>query len=172
MERTYHALWYRLDSTDAFLLWYSNDQDGVIIEEAGRLLSFADLNVLQQWADAQGIAINTEERQLHDLDMVQEWCEHPTKDTIDCVAFLDAWNLFVDVRASNERRNVVRDDPENNHLSDKVFFGNNLSAITPPGEHYVPQWSDKEAKRLRHILTEGLHLLCERRYSVKGGAEK
>ena len=41
---------------------------------------------------------------------------------------------------------------------DKLFFGNNLPAMTPPGEHYDPTWSDAEIRILCSVIAAGLHL--------------
>jgi hypothetical protein len=159
MERIYSALKYRLDHLDAFLIWYINDVDGFVLDDRQRALSFRNLSVLQEWVSMHGYVVETEEQgSLHDLDTTQQWSANPSPDTVDCIAVLNAWNLFLDIRASIEQRNVMRDDPENNDIYDKVFFGNNLSAITPPGEHYTPLWSEDEVMRLSRLLTEGLRL--------------
>jgi hypothetical protein len=40
-----------------------------------------------------------------------------------------------------------------------VFFGNNLPAMTPPGEHYVPEWDDEEIALLWRIIGQGVDLI-------------
>lgn len=35
LERLYYALKYRLDQSDAFLIWYTDDIDGVVLDEQG-----------------------------------------------------------------------------------------------------------------------------------------
>jgi hypothetical protein len=145
--------------------------DGVVLDELERLLFFSDLATLNEWTQTQGWEVETADlRVLHDLDATEEWSEHPSPDTVDCVALLNAWNLFLDIRASVEQHNVLRDDPENNHIYDKLFYGNNLPSITPPGKHYTPIWSDKEVARLSRIITEGLRLFRARVKSVLPGA--
>jgi hypothetical protein len=66
------------------------------------------------------------------------------------------------VRSSIEKRDVLREDHINNDIYDKVFFGNNLPSMTPPGEHYVPAWSEEEIDRLSRVLTGGLRLFRAR----------
>ena len=164
MGRMYFGLWYRFQGADAFLLWYTDEQDGVVVDETGRVLSFSDPETLKRWARLHGWKAATTGMILHDLDAVQQWIEHPSSDTIDCDLALAAWNMFIDVRVSIGQRNALRDDPENDDIYDKLFFGNNLPSMTPPGEHYIPVWSAEEAERLKNILSEGLNLFQERVY--------
>jgi hypothetical protein len=42
---------------------------------------------------------------------------------------------------------------------DKLFWGNNLPVVTPPGEFYVPAWSDEELAELHRILSDGMRLI-------------
>jgi len=165
LERMYFGLWYRIYGTDAFLLWYTDDQDGVVVDDAGRVLSFSDLNTLQRWARLHGWEASIDGLILYDLDAIRQWIEHPSRETIDCGLVLDTWNLFTDVRVSIGQPNTLRDDPENDDIYDKLFFGNNLPSMTPPGEHYIPLWSAEEAERLKNILSEGLGLFQERVYT-------
>jgi hypothetical protein len=60
------------------------------------------------------------------------WLDDPQADTVDCVLFLLGWNLFWDVATVLGR--PLRDlDPVANKIHDKLFFGNNLPAMTPEG---------------------------------------
>ena len=158
MARTYFVLLYRLDAREAFLIWYSDKKDGVVVDEQGRVLSFDAVEALQQEARARGLEIEAETPILHDLDATRRWSRSPSKATVDCSEILAAWNLFGDIRSSIRHRNPVWIKRGNRHIYDKIFSGNNLPAVTPPGEHYTPYWSGKEVKRLRRMLTKGLKL--------------
>src|SRR5438093_1471535 len=118
-------LWYRFDGADAFLLWYGDDQDGVVVDDTGRVLSFSDRETLKRWANLHGWDASIEGLILHDLDAVRQWVEYSSSDTIDCELALLAWNLFVDVRVSLGQRNALRDDPEASDIYSRLFFGNN-----------------------------------------------
>ncbi|MES2462151.1 MAG: hypothetical protein V4671_16320, partial [Armatimonadota bacterium] len=48
------------------------------------------------------------------------------------------------------------DDPENDELYRKVFWGNNLPSLTPEGKSYVPMWSTREVIRLKAVMKDGL----------------
>jgi len=42
---------------------------------------------------------------------------------------------------------------------DKLFWGNNLPAMTPPGERFVPTWSAEELEALAALLSAGFAML-------------
>ena len=157
MRRDSYLLKYRLDGDDRYLLWYEGDPDGVVVDDGGWVLGFADASHLRAWADGNAVAVSDDDTPvLHDLDGVGQWSADPDPNHVDCVAILEAWNLFTDVRSSVERRNVARDEHRDYDLYDKVFRGNNLPAVTPEGTSYVPVWSDAEVSRLGAIMRDGL----------------
>ena len=41
-----------------------------------------------------------------------------------------------------------------NRSYDKLFWGLNLEAVTPPGQWYVPRWSDRELAKIDQVLRE------------------
>jgi hypothetical protein len=160
MSRTYFRLWYRLDGADGYLIWFSNDEDGVVIEPDGSAPAFGDLAALHTYADSQGLDLCIEEPILHDLDSVAAWLARPVR-AIDCDAFLTAWNLFADLAASTGA-GFEPDDERTRQIYDKLFWGNNLPTLTPPGEHYVPRWRAAERRRISEVLGAGLALFRSR----------
>ena len=157
-SNTYYCLWYRLDGTDGYLIWYSNNHDGVVVQLGGTVPSFRSPALLHDYAAAHQIVIAEEEPMLHDLDCIEAWLCTPTiSSVIDCDAFLAAWNLFGDISVS-VNGNFDRDHKKTQNIYDKLFWGNNLPAITPPGKHYTPIWSDEELQVLREVLANGLQL--------------
>jgi hypothetical protein len=160
MSRTYFRLWYRLDGADGYLIWFSNEEDGIVVEADGSAPAFRDLAALQAYADSQHLDMLIEEPILHELDSVAAWLARPVH-AIDCDAFLAAWNLFADLAASTGA--VFEPDSERTrHVYDKLFWGNNLPSVTPPGERYVPRWSAAERRIVRQVLGAGLALFRAR----------
>ena len=157
MSSTYYRLWYRLDHTDGYLIWFSNDTDGVVTESNGTVPSFRDQAALRDYAATQQMTLDAMEPALHDLDVVVHWLSDPQLIEVDCKAFLVAWNLFSDL-ASSVNGVFDLDWERTQQVYDKLFWGNNLSPVTPPGEHYIPQWGNDERLVLREILHEGLEL--------------
>ena len=78
---------------------------------------------------------------------------------IDCSLFLNVWNLFDDVASSTGVGAFERNSREALVVYDKLFWGNNIRAVTPPGEHYVPAWTEGEIAELHRILGDGMALV-------------
>lgn len=76
------------------------------------------------------------------------------------MVFLNAWNFLDNLASLHEGA-----DSAFNRLSheaacyDKLFWGNNLPAITPAGEFYRPSWRDEELAEIRSVFEAGLDLL-------------
>src|SRR5262245_24671204 len=98
MARSYYTLWYRLEGSEGYLIWYGDETDGLVLRGDGRLWAFAARDELLRRAEALSLPIEREEPILHDLDILARWLKNPTAETVDCGAFLQAWNLFLDLR--------------------------------------------------------------------------
>ena len=83
-------------------------------------------------------------------------------------SFLAVWNLFGGIaRSSPDAGASFRaQDGHLGALYEKLFWGNNLPAITPEGEHVTPEWSSAEVTSLGRVLREGLDLLVRVREAV------
>ena len=160
MSQTHYKLWYRIYGADQFILWYSNEHDGVVINSEGCIPSFRTESALLAYADALSIAVQSEEPLLHDLDLVQLWLANPHPKAIDPQAFLSAWNLFGDVARTLPA--VGARFTESYYLLgplyDKLFWANNLPSMTPEGEIFVPEWSTIEIEDFKALLREGLDM--------------
>ncbi|MFO0589781.1 MAG: hypothetical protein U0441_19735 [Polyangiaceae bacterium] len=159
MASSYYRLLYRLDGRTAFLIWFSNERDGVLTQN-DRILSFSTEESLSKFAAKATIELVDEAPTLHALDVVREWILRPRPETVDCSEALAAWNLFGDVARSLPKACVGFSELDRAHseIYEKLFFGNNLAAITPAGAHYAPTWSEKEVAALLATLDCGLRL--------------
>lgn len=167
MASLYYRLLYRLDGRDALLIWYSNDRDGVIVHD-GCMSSFSSEDALRQFAAQRQLTLVDEVPRLHDLDSVQRWVLCPRGQAMDCATTLAAWNLFSDVACSipDPGTDFSKIDSEHNDIYEKLFFGNNLPAITPEGAQYDARWSDLEVVALAQILDCGLRFFRSVRRDV------
>lgn len=168
MERTHFALRYRLGSRDRDLIWFSHlddrsdeDHDGVFVAPGGSMPCFASLQELRAYAEAQALTpLDDGSHRLHDLDVLACWL-HSKRRTrarhVDCPAFLSAWNLFADLSLSLGA-SFDADHRRTQRVYDKLFWGNNLPALTPPGRFYVPIWPKHEVKLMHQVLADGLTL--------------
>jgi hypothetical protein len=154
-------LWYRLYGQDKHLIWISNDDDidSVAVDARGFVPSFQDLDSLREYAIARNYPLETEQPNLHNLDWFTTWHVAPSK-VVDCHQALSAWNLFSDIAASFSNRGF--DFESRNHafpsIYKKLFYGNNLPAVTPPGKQYIPEWSKGEINCLDELLAAGLDM--------------
>jgi len=157
----YFPLLYRLRGQERFLIWISDDTDSVAVNAEGLLLSFPSLAILKQHADANGWPLEPEEPRRHDLDVIARWVILDDA-SVNCVETLNAWNLFSDVANSvsspSKKSFEALDSQLGRSVYDKLFWGNNLPAMTPVGEHFVPTWSHQELRYLAALLSSGLEL--------------
>ena len=159
MQRTHYKLWYRYNAVDRYLLWYSDEQDG-IVDSDGCIPSFRTESALLAYADSLSVTVEAEAPGLHDLDLVQTWLADPQPHRVDPHGFLNAWNLFGDV-ARTLPAVEARFTELNSRLGplyDKLFWANNLPAVTPEGELFVPEWSTIEIEEFATLLREGLSM--------------
>ena len=160
MTQDHYKLLYRLDGAERFLLWFTNERDGVVTDDAGFVPSFATEAALLAFAKSERIQVSEESPTLHNLDLVRDWLADPGQEAFDCVAVLNAWNLFGDVARSAPASAAPfsEADAKLRAVYDKVFFGNNLPAVTPEEEAYHPVWSSAEIVGLAALLSRGLEL--------------
>ena len=170
MERIYYVLWYRLEKSDRCLLWYSNAHDGVWLDQKSKIPTFPNIHTLQHYATQQGIIpIKNETPILHNLDVVRQWLHSEAKELINCQEFLAAWNFLGDVATSLDIdiQELRATNGDSLAVYNKLFHGNNLPAITPPGAHYTPNWNEKEMSILQRVLTIGFKIFQQNSYAVE-----
>jgi hypothetical protein len=143
---THYVIRGLLDGPATFLLWYTDERDGLVREPDGRLLRAPSPEAMTEAVGERGLRAEAGDEQCYDLDAIAAWCRSPTPAGIDCPAFLDAWNLSDDSAGTHGPADrVARPDADYVTLSrassaayDKLFWGNNLPSVTPPGERYEP----------------------------------
>jgi hypothetical protein len=151
----YYACRVRLDGVARFVAWYTADLDGFLRDPDGRL-------VVTDTAEALGVPLAAAEPVGYDFDRIQVWCAAPDATGVDCRAFLDAWNFLDDLAglhagADTPHKRLSR---EAAGVYDKLFWGNNLPAVTPPGERFEPSWSPTELAAIRRVFESGLGVLA------------
>jgi hypothetical protein len=147
-----------------FFLWHGDPDvdreacaDGVELDSSGRIPTFVPETGCRLYAEDRGYDLQTAPVLHYDLDALIRWCDAPSASTLDVSATLDAWNLFGDTPGPTEVINLFRTfDGWSGALYEKLFFAQNLSAVTPPSEHYTPTWSIDELRKLAQVLRLGL----------------
>ena len=154
----WYAVWYRLDETDRYLLWWS---EGVFVTANQRVPVFQSLHRLRTFAERQGIAPRDADPRPFDLDQITHWLARPEPATIDCPTFLNAWNLFDNIALGVDSA-FPPDEVDWLDAYHRLFHGSNLPAITPPGEHFTPTWDCDDVAVIAIVLTNGLALMRDR----------
>ncbi len=167
MKKSHYPLWYRLGSKDRYLIWYTvdvanEDLDGVVLDSKGKIPIFVSLDALSTYAQEEGIALEHRALILHNLNVVAKRLtlkrskpQGPT--ALDCEAFLAAWNLFADVSRSTGA-SFDADRERTNKIYDKLFWGNNIPAVTPEGKCYIPLWPRREKRIIHEVMSQGLRI--------------
>jgi len=164
MSREYHPCLFRFRGAERYLIWFSDDRDGVFADDHYKIPTFASAESLQPaFQRLAGENLEIEAPVLHDLDSVETACRSTGPLEIDCNSFLTAWNLFIDVAWSvgDNGSAYLASDSSLNSEYNKLFRGNNLPAMTPPGIHYIPDWTGIERSQIRKHLILGLKLFEE-----------
>ena len=157
----YYIIWYRLYGIDSYLIWYSDEKDGVFVDSNGFVPSFKDSDSLLKYAAERTISVDIEEPILLNLDRVNKWLEEKDVELIECNTFNGAWNLFADV--SHSINGKIDPDPDLTlEIYNKLFWGCNLPSVTPKGEKYHPAWTQRELKIMAEVLGSGMQMFQER----------
>lgn len=157
-ERLHYLCRVRLNGTFLFVLWYSGERDGLARDESGLLLAADTPPALTALAEANGIAEVSHEQADYDFDRIRAWCADPKPIGVDCPEFLNAWNFFDDAAEQTEGAEAPRPRPTDRAEAcyEKLFWGCNLPAVTPPGEWFAPEWRADELTEIRLVLEAGL----------------
>ncbi len=149
---------YRLDGRIRYLVWCDDSSAPLLLDAAGQIASCGMLAEVTARAARLHLPLGLEPPPLYDLDRLTVQLATLRPSTIDCALLLDSWNLFTDVGASLRWSHFDPKRRRTQKLYEKLFWSNNLPAVTPAGEHYRPIWSVREARGARIVLTDGLRL--------------
>jgi hypothetical protein len=154
--KKYYPCLFRLDRVDRYVIWYSSDKDGLVRHD-GRIVALPSVAALRDFAGQHGLSLEREAPPLYDWDAIEKWCAKPAASELDADTFLNAWNMLLDARHSDEAESLFdRAHDRRGGLYDKLFRSNNLPAITPPGAEYYATWTGAEIHTLSRILQLGI----------------
>lgn len=166
MQKTYYSYRFRLDYKKNYVIWFTNDKDGILTNSENKILCFDDSTALTDFAQKQNIAVEIDKNQKQlDLDLFRSWLESDDA-RVNCELLLDIWNFFDDVSKSiNKEFDSDREFTKN--IYDKLFWGSNLPVVTPENEFYEPVWCAEELRIIRETLSAGFRLFQENLNSYK-----
>lgn len=157
-ERRHYLCDFRLDGGRLFVVWYSNDKDGLVNFENGKIGAFSDEPGVREFCRSAGLLLIAEPLPVYDFDAVATWCARPSAAEIDHVTFLNAWNMFDDALPSQGGAHSIYELSSKGagRIYDKLFFANNLPSVITEDAHYNPVWSQYEVDLLARLFQLGL----------------
>ena len=159
----------RINQTELFVIWYSDERDGFVRDQGDRLLVTSTSAALAAAAEAHDVALVKDEAAEYDFDRIRAWCLAPSAEGIDCAAFVDAWNFFDDLAGLSDGADTpyTRLSRAGAARYDKLFWGCNLPAVTPAAERFEPDWEAAEVGEIRRLLAAGLDLLASELHATE-----
>lgn len=161
MAREYHIYAFRYSGRDEYLIWYSNDCDGVYLDPDGHVPAFVSTDQLISYGRVHGLSLVTgDDLVLLDLDYVDRFTRDTSSLHVDCNETLNAWNLFGDFARSlgSSGNHFIDHDQAADRFYEKIFHGCNLPAMTPEGQEFQPIWSADEIRSIQELLRVGFSL--------------
>jgi len=156
-ERKYYLCELLLDRRRLYVVWYSGEVDGLVRLKDGNIASFAAELQVRAFCRENGLSIMLAPSAVYDFDKMAMWCDSPASGSIEPTAFLNAWNMLEDAHGSRLDAHLHDISPQRaGKIYDKLFFANNLPAVTPRGASYEPIWSEGEIELLSRIYRFGL----------------
>lgn len=139
-----------------FLIWYEdeNSKDRVYTS-GGKVVSFWKEE--EACLKAEKLGINVTETCFFDVERLDYWIAMHQKE-IDCDFLIDFWNLFSNIAYSVGKELEPIKTRRLNRCYNKLFWGLNLSAVTPEGCEYEPIFTKRERKLIREVLRTGMEI--------------
>ena len=74
MTRKHYEVGYRLDGIESYLIWFSNDSDGVVVESDGSVPSFRAQSELCAYAERRRMSLEPQEPSIvATIAKVERW---------------------------------------------------------------------------------------------------
>lgn len=150
-----YILRFIFSDNEKYLIWHNDDKDKDVVEiRDNKILTFDTLESARKFAgdDCEFCEYNFSELErfisTHDKNF-------------DCKIILNFWNIFNDIVYSFGEKIPDERTRRSDRCYNKLFWGNNLPAVTPDGEHYTPVFTRKERKNIRRIMSYGIDFVSK-----------
>jgi len=149
----YYPIEIHLYSKKYIAFWYTDLQDGVLVDEHNKLIIFRCFEEANMYSSSKHLQVDFTETIKYDFDILGNWLLNPIGQTVDCQGFLNLWNLTIDIAYSCQLKFLGNlQDELTNIIYDKLFYGNNLPCVTPKGKLYKPIWTKEELDYLVKVM--------------------
>jgi hypothetical protein len=157
MDKHYYICEFRLDGKISYVIWYSGEQDGILMRQENVVIALNSLEYILAYTQEKSISVVDESIPVYDFNFISSWCIQPSPAQIDCKEFLNIWNMFTDLASSiGNHSQFCTADVGINNLYDKLFYGNNLPSSNLTQKLYKPSWSQDEADAIANLFVKGL----------------
>ena len=98
--------------------------------------------------------LNIDHNQIHyDIGSAIDWLSKDSR-FVDCEYMLHIWNITSDL-SSSANKDFSGDSTSEiiNRVYDKLFWGNNLSALRDNEDAFNPDWTSEELQELKIVVT-------------------
>ena len=144
---------FTLEQRTYFVIWCSDQTDMLLRTKTGTIAIFPDVSSANQDAQNQRYKLEIETIARYNFDEIDNWCSSPNEKTLNHSDMLNAWNMLEDAfRGCKVEAEFSSRSKTANHIYEKLFYGNNLPAITPEGQHFTPTWTVGELEELSSVL--------------------
>lgn len=166
MEKEYYILWYRLQNRDAYLIWYSDETDGVLTDSSDKIISFDTKEQLLEYALKVKIDIKSEILELHNIDLVSEWIKANDPEKINFTEFNNIWNLWTDI-ANSINGSFYQDSFAIDKIYDKLFWSCDLPTASAEDNRYFPEWTEDELATMKELFSNGINMFQQSLVSLE-----
>lgn len=151
MQTSHYTVCVRVDGEQRFLLWFTNDVDGVVCDD-GIVRSFASFEDCQNHAQSRGWVVEVGVTH-YDLDAVQQWLRAPLETPVDAALLLDVWNLLEDFLRTIRGGGASEFELAGHRVYSKLFRANDLPSMEFDSSNAVGEWTDADRKEIAAELT-------------------
>lgn len=154
----YFALPVRWDQRTLYLLYYCNDQDGVVLSGDGRMLWTSTEEELRKAAKQRKVKLQEVMPEL-DLTELNTWVRSRHTRLPEAAGLYRCWNLLGDIASSLDKGDAYLGyDEDYASIHEELFWGSNLPGFSQSQERYQVDLSQGEIKNLKAILRSGLEI--------------
>lgn len=156
----YFTFVFIIKNTKHYSIWYSDEDDGFIIESS-KIKTFCNMDEMKCYARDNNYELETEYTEMQfDTAINIATKKNIENEDINCKYLLDFWNIVSDI-ANSVGDVFIGDTREGtiNSIYNKLFYGNNLEAIKKNGEDFIPTWNKYEKNELLNVTNDGIRIL-------------
>lgn len=140
---------------EKYLIWHNDDKGKDVVEiRDNKILTFDTLEKAEKFV---GDDCECWEYNFPELERFISTHDK----SFDCKIILNFWNIFNDIVYSFGEKIPDERTRRSDRCYNKLFWGNNLPAVTPDGEHYTPVFTRKERKNIRRIMSYGIDFVSK-----------